>query len=126
MNPQEALLLCRGAGGVGSFTLNRNFIREFGTDATILLSDMFRAYHYGEKIHTNINEWFLWNPTSLMNVCRWHRARFDAALDVLMESKAFKMNKFDDEIRLALEFDFLQQVGGSFNFRGDEHEKEIR
>ena len=126
MNPQDSLLLARGAGGVGSWTLNRNFVREFGSDAALILSDMFRAYHYGDKIHTNIEKWFLWNPNSMMSLCRWSDARFYAAMDILIDNHAFKIKQTDNEIRFCLQFNYLQEIGGALSLKGIEYEKEVR
>ncbi len=118
MNPQDSLLLCRGAGGVGCWTLNRNFVREFGTDATFVLSDMIRAYAYGDKIHTNAGEWFLWNANSMLAACRWPERRIHDALEFLFKADVFQAHKMDDEIRFKLNFTLLNQVGGSMTLKG--------
>lgn len=120
MNPSDSLLLCRGAGGVGCWSLNRNFVREFGTDATFVLSDMIRAYAYGDKIHTNMDEWFLWNANSMIAACKWSQNRLHEALDCLFNAGVFEFDrkKTPDEIWFKLNFSLLEKIGGSFTLKG--------
>lgn len=118
MRTEDVLLLARGHGGVGCWTLNRNFVRVFGTDAAFILSDLIRAFLYGDKIHTNIEEWFLWNPNNVMNICGWPKRRFNKAMDILMDLEAIAVEKFDDEVRFSLNFENLYKIGGAFEVKG--------
>lgn len=126
MTPEKTLLLCRGAGGVGCWTLNRNFVREFGLDATFVLSDFIRAYTYGDKIKTNVDDWFLWTPHTMMSFCRWPEARLQQAVDALVQANVFEAVNMDDELRLKLNLEYLQEIGGSIETGSIIHEKTKR
>lgn len=126
MTPDDVLLMARGAGGVGCWTLNRNFVREFGTDATFILSDLLRAFTFGDRMNTNLNQWFIWNPNTMLSFCRWPEARLKRALDELFEADVFEMKRIDKQIMFKLNFDFLDEIGGALSLKESDHVKKVR
>jgi hypothetical protein len=80
---QEIKDIARGSDGIGCCTLNRNFIRLFGLDAALFISDLLRAYQWSEKNKTLDDDWFLWNPNNLEYNLQFPHERLTAAIRVV-------------------------------------------
>ena len=109
---QEILNLNRGSDGVGSVTMYRNFIRTFGLDSAVVLSDFIRAYLWCEKNKTLEGNFFHWNKNNICNNLKFHPNRFFEALEIIYKSGLLKIKKnSEDEIMFELNFEQLKKYG---------------
>ena len=90
---QEILNLNRGSDGVGSVTMYRNFIRTFGLDSAVVLSDFIRGYLWCEKNKTLEDNFFHWNKNNICNNLKFHPNRFFEALEIIYKSGLLKIKK---------------------------------
>lgn len=109
---QEILNLGRGADGVGSATINRNFIRKFGLDAAFVLSDAMRAYVWCHSSNTLEGDFFYWNENNICNNLQYPLDKVEAALRILMKNNLLKAARnSENELMFALNLDELKKHG---------------
>lgn len=110
MDANQVFNIIRGANGVGSWNLNRRFVHEFGLSPALLLADLARGYTYSLKIHTNVDGYFPWNPTSFMNATYLNENELRQCFVIMDESKLWKVKKIDGVIYVWVNWPFLESI----------------
>ena len=110
MQSKAIFEIIRGGNGVGSWNLNRRFVYEFGLLPSLLIADLARAHLYALKIHTNIGDYFLWNPTSFRIATHLTKKQLHQCLDLLLEHDVWETRKINDSIYMKVNWYVLKEL----------------
>lgn len=112
LNSEKILELNRGAGGIGCWTINRQFVQAFGVCTSFLLSDLICAYLWGDITDRNQGEFFIWHYTLFLKHTRWTAKEMGEHLNILAENDVLTLRREQDDFWFRLNFQRLYEIGG--------------